>query len=185
MGWKQFAGEWFGVRSDVATVDGTGKNEWNGKRGKALAMRNSKVFAGGTEAERRNSGLSPLPPLRGGERGKSLPGENLVEKPADGDRQQWLRENLPTVASVVDQFAAAFGRSNLKVAYASEGGHVLGKESVFEAGVTGNDQARAKPCDGCRHVSVKLVSPDGHRLQLACRLYRTAVQKCADFEVKR
>lgn len=90
-------------------------------------MLNSKVFAGGTEAERRNSGLSPLPPLRGGERGKSLPGENLDGKPADDDRQQWLRENLPTVASVVDQFAAAFGRLNLKVAYASEGGHVLGK----------------------------------------------------------
>lgn len=147
-------------------------------------MRNSKVFAGGTEAERRNSGLSPLPPLRGGERGKSLPGENLGEKPADADRQQWLRENLPTVASVVDQFAAEFGRSNLKVAYASEGGHVLGNEGVAVAGVNGHDQVRARACDGCKHASVKLVSPDGHRLKMACRLYRAATQRCADWAVK-
>ena len=45
------------------------------------------------------------------------------------DRNAELRENLPTVAAVVDQFAAAFGRSNFSVSYASENGHVLGKVS--------------------------------------------------------
>ena len=44
------------------------------------------------------------------------------------DRQAWLRGNLPTVAGVVDQFAAAFGRSNFSITYASENGHVLGKK---------------------------------------------------------
>lgn len=43
------------------------------------------------------------------------------------DRTAQLRENLPTVAAVVDQFAAAFGRSNFAVVFASENGHVLGK----------------------------------------------------------
>lgn len=43
------------------------------------------------------------------------------------DRQEWLRENLPVVAGVVDQFAEAFGRENLRVVYASENGHVIGK----------------------------------------------------------
>ena len=43
------------------------------------------------------------------------------------DKSAWLRENLPVVASVVDQFAEAFGRENLRVVYASENGHVLGK----------------------------------------------------------
>ena len=67
--------------------------------------------------------------------------------------------------------------------FASEGGHVLGKASGFAQGVTGHDQARARPCDGCKHLTVKLLSPDGHRLQAACKLYRVAAQRCADFEV--
>jgi hypothetical protein len=93
-------------------------------------MRNANGFTVGTKAEQRNSGLSPLPPLRGGERGKDLPGENLGEKPVGDDRSKWLKQNLPTVASVVDEFALAFGRSNLRVVYAEEAGHVLGKRSV-------------------------------------------------------
>ena len=43
------------------------------------------------------------------------------------DKQQWLRENLPEVAGVVAEFAAEFGRENVRVTYASENGHVLGK----------------------------------------------------------
>jgi hypothetical protein len=97
------------------------------------------------------------------------------------DRQAWLKQNLPTVSGVVDEFASAFGRSNFTVTYASEDGHVLGKESGFAAGVNGNDQARSKRCDGCRHMTVKLVSPDGHRLTAACKLYRVAVSRCADW----
>ena len=34
---------------------------------------------------------------------------------------------MPTVASAVDQFALAFGRSNLSVVYAKEGEHEFGK----------------------------------------------------------
>ena len=72
------------------------------------------------------------------------------------DRTAQLRENLPTVAAVVDQFAAAFGRSNFSVSYASEAGHVLGKKS------DGNH-----PCHDCRHFFLKMVSPDGKRLMAA------------------
>ena len=97
------------------------------------------------------------------------------------DRKAQLRENLPTVAAVVDQFAAAFGRSNFSVSYASEAGHVLGKVSADAPGVTGNDQARAKPCDGCRHLFMKLVSPEGKHQQRACKLYKVADSKCADW----
>lgn len=43
------------------------------------------------------------------------------------DKQAWLRTNLPTVASLTDEFSLAFGRENFKVVYANENGHVLGK----------------------------------------------------------
>jgi len=97
------------------------------------------------------------------------------------DRKAQLRENLPTVAAIVDQFAAAFGRSNFSVSYASEAGHVLGKESAEAVGVNGHDQARGKPCDGCRHLFMKLISPEGRHQQRACKLYRIAANRCADF----
>lgn len=45
---------------------------------------------------------------------------------ADQDRTRWLRENLPVVASVVDEFAAEFGRESIKVVYAKEAGHEFG-----------------------------------------------------------
>lgn len=47
----------------------------------------------------------------------------------DAERRQWLTENLPTVAGVVAQFAAEFGRENVRVVFASENGHVIGKRS--------------------------------------------------------
>ena len=50
------------------------------------------------------------------------------------DRREWLRDNLPTVAAVVDDFAAAFGRDNVRVTYASEAGHVLGRKPAEDAG---------------------------------------------------
>lgn len=86
------------------------------------------------------------------------------------DRSAELRENLPTVAAVVDQFAAAFGRSNFSVSYANESGHVLGKKSE------GNH-----PCHDCLHHFIRLVSPDGKRVLHACERYRVAEQRCADF----
>jgi hypothetical protein len=87
------------------------------------------------------------------------------------DRNAELRESLPTVAAVVDRFAAAFGRSNFSVSYASEAGHVLGKKSE------GNH-----PCHDCRHFFLKMVSLDGKRVQHSCERYRgTVAARCADF----
>jgi len=48
----------------------------------------------------------------------------------DAERRVWLRENLPTIASVVDEFADAFGRDQVRVTYAAEGGHVIGCNPV-------------------------------------------------------
>lgn len=89
------------------------------------------------------------------------------------DRKAQLRESLPTVAAVVDQFAAAFGRSNFSVSYASEAGHMLGKVS------DGNH-----PCHDCRQHFLKLVSPDGKRVLHACERYRVAEQRCADWSAR-
>lgn len=36
---------------------------------------------------------------------------------------------MPTVASVVDDYSAAFGRSNFTVQFASENGHALGRKN--------------------------------------------------------
>lgn len=52
----------------------------------------------------------------------------------DQDRRAWLRDNLPAVAAIVDDFAAEFGRGNIRVTYASEGGHRFGKPCGTEAG---------------------------------------------------
>lgn len=43
-----------------------------------------------------------------------------------------MRDNLPAVAAIVDGFAAAFGRGNIRVTYASEGGYRFGKASCTE-----------------------------------------------------
>ena len=42
------------------------------------------------------------------------------------NKTTWLRRELPIIAGVVDNFAAAFGRDNIRVTYASENGHELG-----------------------------------------------------------
>lgn len=41
------------------------------------------------------------------------------------ERQQWVRDNMPTVASVAGEFKAVF--SEVRLVFASENGHVLGK----------------------------------------------------------
>lgn len=92
---------------------------------------------------------------------------------------QWVRENLPECASIAASFRAEFG--DVRMTYASENGHVLGKESTEAVGVNGHDQARSKPCDGCRHLFLKLISPEGKHQQRACKLYRIAANRCADF----
>lgn len=49
------------------------------------------------------------------------------------DKQQWLRDNLPVSAGFVSDVAAEFGRENVRVTYASENGHVLGKRFVGDS----------------------------------------------------
>ena len=46
------------------------------------------------------------------------------------NKTAWLRCELPIVAGVVDDFAAAFGRENIRVTYASENGHELGTRAA-------------------------------------------------------
>lgn len=43
------------------------------------------------------------------------------------EKAAWLRQNLPVVAGVVDEFAAVFGRENIRVVHAAENGHEFGK----------------------------------------------------------
>jgi len=85
------------------------------------------VFSG--QAKARNSGEFPTthhPPLKGGGGGG---GRGHSALPGD-ERRVWLRENLPTIASVVDEFADAFGRDQVRVTYAAEGWHVIGCNPV-------------------------------------------------------
>lgn len=97
----------------------------------------------GSEQKRNgNRGISPPPttPLGGvGGVGKSNP-----TAPADADRRAWLKTNLPTVAKVVEAFADAFGRENIRVAFASENGHVIGQPSDGDAVVAPETQRPAK-----------------------------------------
>lgn len=104
---------------------------------------------------------------------------------------------MPYTTAIIDAAREAFGvdmvNASIKAGiagegafYAKENGHEIGSRPREVAGsaVNGHDQARARPCDGCKYMSVKLVSPDGHRLQLACKLYRNALQRCADWVAK-
>lgn len=45
------------------------------------------------------------------------------------DKTTWLRRELPIVAALVDDFASAFGRENIRVNYASENGHEVGRRA--------------------------------------------------------
>ena len=105
---------------------------------------------------------------------------------------------MPVVTEFIDSVRDAFGtdavNGSIKAGLAGDGSFYA-KENGVEVGsrprelqdraVNGYDQARATRCDGCRHMSVKLVSPDGHRLTTACKLYRDAVKKCADWSAAR
>lgn len=51
------------------------------------------------------------------------PQPTIPDRRADG--ADWVRTNLPTVAAVAASFKAVFG--DIRLAYASEAGHVLGK----------------------------------------------------------
>lgn len=94
--------------------------------------------------------------------------------------RKWVAANLPTVAAFAASVRAEFADARMN--WASENGNALGKESgLFGTGVSGSDLAISRPCDGCKHLTVKLVSPEGKRLQQACKLYRVAVSRCADW----
>ena len=84
------------------------------------------------------------------------------------DRQQWVRQNLPQVAAKAGEFKAEFGE--VRLVYASENGHAVGDE-----------HAGRQPCDGCIHFFTRHLSSDGSRVQRACRLYRYAANRCADY----
>ena len=105
---------------------------------------------------------------------------------------------MPVVTEFIDSVREAFGtdvvNGSIKAGlagdgsfYANENGVEVGSRprEIEGRSVNGHDQARATRCDGCRHMSVKLVSPDGHRLTAACKLYRVAVAKCADWSAAR
>ena len=104
---------------------------------------------------------------------------------------------MPSTTEFIDSLRDAFGAEAVNPSikagiagegtfYACENGQEIGSRprQVPGSAVNGHDQARARPCDGCKHASVRLVSPDGHRLQLACKLYRNALQRCADWAAK-
>lgn len=105
-----------------------------------------------------------------------------------------LREAMPCTATFIDDCRDVFGVDGVNAAikagisgdgsfYAKENGVEVGSRprDIDGKSVSGNDLARQGRCDGCRHASVKLVSPDGHRLQVACKLYRVAAGRCADW----
>lgn len=104
---------------------------------------------------------------------------------------------MPVTTEFIDSLRDAFGAEAVNPSikagmagcgtfYAKENGHEIGSRprEVDGSAVNGNDQARAGRCDGCKHASVKLVSPDGHRLQMTCKIYRNATQRCADWAAK-
>lgn len=47
------------------------------------------------------------------------------------DKTAWLRSELPAVAGLVDGFATAFGRENIRVTYAKENGHEIGAPAQY------------------------------------------------------
>ncbi len=94
-------------------------------QGAARAGFPGSVKAGQDGSVKRGIPHPPPPPLKGGVGGV---GKDHSPLP-DAERRQWLTENLPTVAGVVAQFAAEFGRENVRVVFASENGHVIGKRS--------------------------------------------------------
>lgn len=43
------------------------------------------------------------------------------------ERQQWVRDNMPVIAAIANEFKAEFG--DVRLVFASENGHVIGKPS--------------------------------------------------------
>ena len=105
-----------------------------------------------------------------------------------------LREAMPCTTAFIDQMREAFGVDGVNASikagiagdgsfYANENGVEIGSRprEIDGKAVNGHEICRQKGCDGCCHASVKLVSPDGYRLKVACKLYRVAAGRCADW----
>ena len=123
-------------------------------------------------AQRSSGGFGGKPPLGGG----FPPNQPTTdgEKRSAGQTAKrdevaaWVAEHLPTCHAVASEFRSVLGE--VRLVYASENGHALG-----------NENAGRQPCDACYHFFRKLLSPDGARQQRACRLYRYAANRCADY----
>lgn len=70
--------------------------------------------------------------------------------------------------------------------FAAEDGHEVGSRprDMADRTVNGLHLARAGRCDGCRHIIVKIISPDGKRLRTGCKIYKGLTSKCADWSAK-
>ena len=108
-----------------------------------------------------------------------------------------LREAMPQTAAWIDELRKTFGVEMINKAikgglagegsfYAAEAGLEVGSRprDIAGHGVRGDELARAANCDGCRHLFLKLISPDGTHKQRACHKYRVAAQRCADLATK-
>jgi hypothetical protein len=104
---------------------------------------------------------------------------------------------MPLTAAWIDELRKTFGAEMINKAikggmagegsfYAAEAGKEVGSRprDIAGHGITGNEMASAGRCDGCRQLYMKLVSPDGQHQQRACRKYKVAAQKCADWSAK-
>lgn len=104
---------------------------------------------------------------------------------------------MPETAQFIDRMREAFGAEMINQSiregmagegsfYAKEAGVEIGSRPAELPGraVSGGDLARAKSCDGCLSMYLKPMSPDGKRVLLACRKYKHAAQRCADWAAK-
>lgn len=104
---------------------------------------------------------------------------------------------MPVTAAFIDSMREAFGaemiNESIKDGIAGNGGFFASENSI-EVGsrpreiagkaVSSADIAKSLQCDGCRSFFLKPMSPDGSRQQRACRIYKLAAQRCADWTKK-
>jgi hypothetical protein len=131
--WSRCNGVWTGFQS---IEGGTGKAEHERNMTKSMEHgRNTHVdatastgFFSSAKQGRQGGDLGGNhPPLKGGV--FSPKKHSPLPMPTDRSESmaEWVRENLPTCAAVAAEFKAEFG--DVRLVYASEGGHVLGTAS--------------------------------------------------------
>ncbi|MGL4647935.1 MAG: hypothetical protein ACRC1H_00900 [Caldilineaceae bacterium] len=57
----------------------------------------------------------------------------MSEKKEVEEMKKWLHANLPTVAAWHKDLAEAFGRDQVRVVFAAEGGHAIGRRPEGDA----------------------------------------------------